>query len=195
MTLNRGLPRAADSTILPCHGGRRRTSSVLTQWNLRAKSWRRWRPGDVFSASHTNGTTTLAASMGGGALPSIAVADDCRSAEKTLSLPLAPLFLGDKVVEQKAAPIGGLYHRGGSHPAMPRKSGESAHGCAEIASWVTVLSYRVHQTVSYTRKSTRTWETAGGPQSSVVQAQARAGEAGPASGIRELGRKGEKRPS
>jgi hypothetical protein len=78
---------------------------------------------------------------------------------------------------------------------MPRKSGESAHGCAEIASWVTVLSYRDHQTVIYTRESTRTWETAGGPQSSVVQAQVRAGEAGPASGIRELGRKGEKRPS
>jgi hypothetical protein len=49
--------------------------------------------------------------------------------------------------------------------------------------------------VIYTRESTRTWETAGGPQSSVVQAQVRAGEAGPASGIRELGRKGEKRPS
>ena len=104
MTPNRGLPRAADSTILPCHGGRRRTSSVLTQWNLRAESWRRWRPGDVFSASHTNGTTALATSMGGSALPSIAVADDCRSAEKTLSLPLAPLFLDDEVVEQKAAP-------------------------------------------------------------------------------------------
>jgi hypothetical protein len=104
MTPNRGLPRAADSTILPCHGGRRRTSSVLTQWNLRAESWRRWRPGDVFSTSHTNGTTALATSMGGSALPSIAVADDCRSAEKTLSLPLAPLFLDDEVVEQKAAP-------------------------------------------------------------------------------------------
>jgi hypothetical protein len=89
MTPNRGLPRAADSTILPCHEGRR-TSSVLTQWNMRAESWRRWRPDDVFSASHTNGTMALAASMGGGALPSIVVADDCRSAEKTLSLPLAP---------------------------------------------------------------------------------------------------------
>jgi succinyl-CoA synthetase beta subunit len=32
-------------------------------------------------------------------------------------------------------------------------------------------------------------------QSSVVQAQVHAGEAGPASGIRELGRKREKRPS
>jgi hypothetical protein len=48
------------------------------------------RPGDVFSASHTNGTTALAVSMGGGALPSIAIADDCRSVEKTLYLPLAP---------------------------------------------------------------------------------------------------------
>jgi hypothetical protein len=44
-------PERSRSAVLPCDGGRRRISSVSTQWNLRAESRRRWRPGDGFSAS------------------------------------------------------------------------------------------------------------------------------------------------
>jgi hypothetical protein len=44
-------PERSRSAVLPCDGGRHRISSVSTQWNLRAESRRRWRPGDGFSAS------------------------------------------------------------------------------------------------------------------------------------------------
>jgi hypothetical protein len=36
------------NSSLRCEGGRRRTSSVSTQWNLRAESRRKWRPSDGF---------------------------------------------------------------------------------------------------------------------------------------------------
>jgi hypothetical protein len=41
-------------------------------------------------APHTDGAAALAASIGGGALPSLTITDERRTAEKTPSLPLVP---------------------------------------------------------------------------------------------------------
>jgi hypothetical protein len=51
------------------------------------------------TAPHTDGAAALAASIGGGALPSLTITDERRTVEKTPSLPLVPSYLGAKVVE------------------------------------------------------------------------------------------------